>query len=143
MREVNFIKRCIKRINIICESKANRLTEQFGVTNNQIHILFYLLKNQDEKTSQKDIEKEFDLTNPTVTGILNRLENNGFIERVVNKDDARYKNINLTKKTIDIQKELENFRNKMEEKILKGLTEEEVDTLEMLLEKMLKNLEEE
>lgn len=142
-KNIDNMKKCMKRIHIIFESKANMLTGKYSVTNNQMHMLFYLLKNQDKQINQRDIEKEFELTNPTVTGILNRLENNGFIKRSVNKNDARYKNIVLTQKTIDIEKELEKHKIQMEEKIFKDLTEEEIETISILLEKILKNLEEE
>ena len=140
---IDNMKKCMKRIHIVFENKANMLTGKYGVTNNQIHILFYLIKNQDKQINQRDIEKEFELTNPTVTGILNRLENNGFITRKVNKNDARYKNIVLTGKTIDMKKEFLKHKTQMEEKAMKNLTEKEIETLSVLLEKILRNLEEE
>ena len=47
---------------------------------------------------QKDIEEHFHISNPTVTGILNRLEQKGFIERKQSLKDKRVRTIVLTKK---------------------------------------------
>ena len=43
--------------------------------------------------TQKDIEKALNLKNPTVTGILKRLEENGFVLIVPSNKDKRCKNV--------------------------------------------------
>ena len=51
-----------------------------------------------EFVNQKDIEKALSLKNPTVTGILKRLDEKGFILAVPSNQDKRCKNIYPTEK---------------------------------------------
>ena len=60
-------------------------------------------KTQDNKSIKAiDIAKKFDISRPSVTETLQRLEQKGYIEYV------RYKSIVLTQKGTDIAKEIKN-----------------------------------
>ena len=69
--------------------------------------------------NQKDIEKELDISNPTVTGILNRLEVKGLITRVPCRHDARAKNIEVTEKALELDKQLRIVFQQSDEIIIK------------------------
>ena len=75
-------------------------------------------------------------------GILDRLEEKGMVERSVSGADARRRFITLTEKGREQQALFrKNFRA-AEERMLRGLTPEEVETFRSLLGRIIQNLEE-
>ena len=90
--------------------------------------------------SQRDVEKNLNLKNPTVTGILKRLDEKGYILCVPNATDKRKKNIYLTEKAYDIQRRMESDRRKLDRELTRGMTKREVEALRRYLEKLLYNI---
>jgi len=124
------------------KEQLNRSVEHIDLTTSQIHILFYLKHNENREVIQKDIEERFNLSNPTVTGIIKRLETKGFIERSISSKDARSKKITMTEKSQKANKEMEKAMKEANKNLLKGISEEKLDMLEGCFKKMLQNLEE-
>lgn len=99
--------------------------------------MFYLLSKEGEK-SIMEIAESLDISHPAVIQIAKELEQNGWIKSVKNKEDARKRNLKVTKKAIEKLPLLEelwlNFRLKNEKivelaenNILKAL--QEVETI--------------
>ena len=86
------------------------------------------------------MEKGLNLKNPTVTGILKRLDEKGYILCVPNARDKRKKNIYLTEKAYDIQRRMETDRRKLDRELTRGMTKREVESLTKNLEKLLYNI---
>lgn len=122
------------------EYRKNKDLERLGLTTSQAQILLFLTLNKNKIVSQRDIEKIFDLSNPTINGLLNRLEVKGFIVRVKNENDARIKEVHLTDKAIIVQKEISKKMKSAEKEMLSVLSREERDTLNKLLEKIVNNI---
>lgn len=132
----------IKQLHMLHMDTLNQLLKQYGLTSSQGFVLIYLIHNMKKQieVNQKDIEKEFDISNPTVTGILNRLQNKGLIERIVCSSDARKNQIIVTKEALALDEEMKKGFKEQEEAMLKGFNDEEMKLLRELLEKMMKNL---
>ena len=123
------------------KEQVNRMVGKIDLTTSQIHVLFYLKSHADEEVIQKDIEERFNLSNPTVTGIIKRLEAKGFVTRTVSSKDARSKSIHLTEKSIAASEEMKRALQEANKKVFEGFTEEELDVLEGSFKRMLHNLE--
>lgn len=123
------------------KEQLNRSVEQLDLTTSQIHVLFYLKNNENREVIQKDIEERFNLSNPTVTGIIKRLETKGFIERSVSSKDARSKKITMTEKSYKANEEMKKAMHEANEHLLQGISEEELGILEGCFKRMLHNLE--
>lgn len=132
----------IKQINQLNQIRLNQMMAKFDLTASQTFTMIYLFKSYDRKiqVKQKDIEREMDISNPTVTGILNRLESKGLIERVECKDDARAKNICVTKKALKLDIELREMFIENETQLVSSLNDDEKKQLNYLLEKILSDL---
>ena len=92
-------------------------------------------------TYQKDIEKEFKISRSTASGLLNSMEEHGYIYREISSVDNRLKLIHITEKSIELNKKvLETFDN-VEEKALDGFTEKEKNELLNYLIRIEQNLE--
>ena len=137
-REIGFY---LKKIFQTMEKNLNKDLEDIDLTGMQAHVLLYLYKNRKNIINQRDIEREFELTNPTVNGILNRLENKRFIKRVVSLNDARNKEIMITDKSISLIAEMKKKAKNMENKMTSGITKEELDTFYQVIKKMFNNVQ--
>lgn len=134
----------IKFINGRVVTKINKNLVEFNLTGVQHEILCFIDRNEHEgDVFQKDIEKCLKLTNPTVTGIVKRLEEKEMIVRCPSSDDARYKCLHVTEKGKEVICKSFNFgSNNIEKKLVKGMSHEEVKMLKHLLYKALRNMEE-
>lgn len=109
----------------------------------QMQIMTYLFRHEKEETCQKDLESETHLKKASITGAIDTLEEMGLVERVQAKEDRRR---NIIKFTPYAKKEKQgivsvyDFLNKV---IVKGLTQEEIESFFNVIEKMKNNLEKE
>lgn len=142
MRERKTIGFMFKQINNIYEKEFNNRLRTLGITSSQCAVLDYLFESRKEEVTQRDIEKGLSLKNPTVTGLLKRLEEKGFILTVPNNKDRRCKNIYLTEKAYDIQKRMEMDRKKLDKMLTLGMNKKEVAALEKMLNRVLYNIAE-
>jgi len=132
----------IKQINTIYEKELNNLLKSVGITASQCAVLDYLFRSDEEAVNQRDIEKALSLRNPTVTGLIKRLEEKGYLLSVPSARDKRCKNIYLTEKAYDIQRRMEANRKKIDKKFILGMNKKERAALERMLEKVLYNIAE-
>lgn len=137
-RDIGFY---LKSIFHIMEKNLNRSLEKIDLTSTQAHILMYLYKNKGKVINQRDIEKKFELTNPTVNGILNRLENKNFIKRTVSQIDARNKEISLTDKSILLINDMFKQAKNMESKMIAGIDKDELNIFYNVIKKIFNNVQ--
>lgn len=135
----------IKLIDNRIVKDINKNLTRFNLTATQEKVLWIIFRWQDHGKDifQKDIEKELDLSNPTVTGIVKRLEEKEMITRVPSSQDARYKCLTLTDKGLKVIHKCMDFGvNYIENKLTKNMTEDELNTLRTLLNRVLNNMDE-
>ena len=125
----------VKQINNVYEKELNERLRKIGITSSQCAVLDYLFRTSKEEVSQRDVEKNLNLKNPTVTGILKRLDEKGYILCVPNANDRRKKNIYLTEKAYDIQRRMDADRRKLDRELTRGMTKREENALRRNLEK--------
>lgn len=133
----------IKKLSLEFDKIAIPILSTYNLTPSQYKIIKYLLINEDKDIRQKDIEKEFSMTNPTVTRIINNLEKNNWIKRVENNNDKRSKLLKLTKSSLNKKEELYDIGLKLENKFIKGLNKDEQKELNRLLNKLFNSIKEE
>lgn len=129
--------------NLIRREIDNLITDKFNtnITRIQGWIIDYINRNNDKDIFQKDIEEKFSIRRSTATIILKSMEKNNLITRNSVNYDARLRKIELTEKAININRDFRNIINEFEEKLIQGLSKEEVDTFFDILEKIKTNLE--
>lgn len=114
----------------------NKDLEHLELTSSQCDILLYLIAHNKEEINQRDIEQFFKLSNPTVSGILDRLEVKGFIIRKPSTKDARFKQIELTEKSKELNNDMKKKMQYLEKKLLENVSEEEL----LIFKKVAKQL---
>ena len=129
-----------KQINTVYEKDINNQLKGIGITSSQCEVLDYLFHCDKEEVNQRDIEKALNLKNPTVTGLLQRLDEKGHVLIVPNAKDKRKKNVYLTEKAYDIQRRMEADRRRIDKNLTLGMTRREVQALQKMLNRVLYNV---
>ena len=111
----------------------DRKLTALGLTTQQSFALRYLYEHSEEKVYPKDIEKRFDLTHPTVSGLIQRLEAKNFVVCEPDDDDHRRKRIRMTQKAETCQQEIFRHILSTERILTAGMSPEEVETFLRLL----------
>lgn len=133
----------VKRISNLFKREVDKAIADRGIeelTGMQSFVIRYLVRNNERDVFQKDIEKEFFIRRSTATAMLQLLEKNGYITRVVDSDDARLKKIILTPKALKRHKIISQEIDKTEERLYNGLTKEEIAIFFKVAEKLKENL---
>lgn len=110
------------------------------LTGSQSFLLHYLAQREDEIIHPRDIEKRFNLTHPTVLGILQRMEAKGFLVLSPDPKDRRCRRVNLTDKARACEQDVGTLIASIEQSLVRGMSPEEVDTFQRLLDRALQNL---
>lgn len=131
----------IKMIDTIFETETNKELSKLELTHSQLEMLIYIRTRTDRgiEVNQIDLEKYFNLKNPTVTGILNRLEDKGYIKRIASIKNARFKKIIVTEKAKEILNKGKEKAENLEEKLMNCLSDKEKQELRNMLDKIIKN----
>ena len=129
----------IKRLSLEIDKLSNPILEPYDLTHSQFKILKYLLMSPPESVKQVDIERYFSMTNPTVTGLVQKLEKKGMIERKTNPQDNRSKILCPTQKTLEMRELLVSLGEKLEGKFTQVLSSKEKQELIKLLKKLLRD----
>ncbi|MBO5477756.1 MAG: MarR family transcriptional regulator [Clostridia bacterium] len=142
---MNHIGRMLKVVSNYMDMNSNNNLAEINMTRSQMGALVYVFVStrKGKEVNQVDIEREFNLKNPTVTGILNRLEEKEYIKRVPSSKDKRYKKIELTdsgKKIVECGKVK---ADEMEDKLLSVLEDSEKEELKRLLNKVIESIKRE
>lgn len=130
----------IKRISHLAKKDTDNAMKKWDLTMSQAMVLEYLNNAPSQELTQRDIEQHFNLQHPTVSGIIKRLEKNGFIRTAINTNDRRVKDIFQTDKARQLDVKAKMHQERMEETFVKGLSPEEIDTLRGLLTRLLNNI---
>ncbi|MCI8465032.1 MAG: MarR family transcriptional regulator [Lachnospiraceae bacterium] len=110
------------------------------MTGTHVWILKYLQENRGKEIFQKDIEKQFGINRSSATGLLQLMEKNGLIYREEVPYDARLKRIVMTKKAVSLDTSVRREIDLVEERISRGFSEEELQTLIQMLSRIRDNL---
>lgn len=113
-----------------------------GTTQVQRWIIRYLSENRDKDVFQKDLEIRFSVRRSTMTSILQLMEKNGLIIKQEVPTDRRLKKLILTDAAMEGQETMKRRIDELEQKMRRGISDEELDAFFATAEKIGKNLEE-
>lgn len=104
-------------------------------------ILGFLYGNRNRKIYQRDLENRFGIAKSTVTNILKLMEKKGYVTRVEDADDARLKQLRLTKLGEDTQQETIRVLDEINKGMEDGITDDEKEVFYSIVDKLRKNME--
>ncbi len=129
--------------NLIRRDVEKNIASMEPKPNGRIHgwAINYFYENREKDIFQKDFEEKFSVRRSTASNMLKLMEKDGYIKRVSVENDARLKKIVLTEKAIKIHNQICKDISVREEKLRKGLTDEELEAFFRITEKIKKNME--
>ena len=108
------------------------INERLGVLNVshvQALILIFLSEHIGEEIFQKNLEKEFGLSNPTVTASVKSMEAKGLVKKVKSQKDGRYYILSLENKGMQLAPKCNTIYEEIESQLKELLTNEQLIVL--------------
>ncbi|MGE5417940.1 MAG: MarR family winged helix-turn-helix transcriptional regulator [Acidobacteriota bacterium] len=130
------IRRKVNRY-IETEMKARGLD---GIVVSQGGILGVLYRHQG-KLSMKEIADLIRRDKSTVTYLVNKLTDVGYVAKIPDEKDSRVINVCLTDKAYEVEHVFTAISEGMLQRLYHNLTDKEAEQLEMLLEKVNENFD--
>ena len=113
--------------------------EKMDLTAAQGHIMGYL-SHQKEPPCPRDIENEFHLSHPTVSGLLSRLEQKDFIRLCPDPNDRRCKRIFIQPKGHECHQTMYQTILGIEDRLVQDFTPEEKAQFASFLQRAIANM---
>lgn len=131
-----YVHREIERRNSVSLSS-------FGISGVQLQTLVYVHMNatSGKKVCQRDVERVLNLRPSSVSTLISNLTAEGYVMRTSSEGDARVKYIELTPKGEELCLKNRELMDKCDEIIQSALNAEERASLQSLLLKIMKNLD--
>ncbi|ACV29248.1 transcriptional regulator SlyA [Anaerococcus prevotii] len=122
----------------IMNDAFNNVVLKYGLTRSQCIAMYYI--NSVGSTNQKDLAKQMNIRESTMTGLLDRMERDDLIERKPDIEDMRRKSISLSKKGVE---ELNNISHVSEEFIKEAsikIDDESIGIFHKVLDQMVESV---
>ncbi|MCF8001913.1 MAG: MarR family transcriptional regulator [Halanaerobiales bacterium] len=116
-----------------------KFKKKFNLSHGQVFILINIYR--DEGICQHRLCEEYNLDKSGVGRILKKLEKKNLVIRQSDPDDKRKKLIYLTDKAKEMKTGFKKLLKEIEEQMRNGLTQEEINTIRKLLNKIYNNLD--
>lgn len=136
------VKLVMQLSNALVKMRSS-IAAEFNITSGQLSIMVFLLNNLDRgEINQLDIQNDLLITHQTVTGVLERLKEKGYILCSQSRRDKRYKCITVTPKALEVKTALEDSAKIAESRLISGMSENDQKEFSKLLALALKNIRE-
>jgi DNA-binding MarR family transcriptional regulator len=129
----------IKTLDAMLEKKANNELRDDDLTVSQVSVIMSVRKNGGTM-SLKQIEADIHLSQPTVVGLVKRLEKKNLLSSMADARDARVKLVTLTDKGWKCCEFAQSHMESTDSLLLEGFTDREANEFKKLLEKSISNL---
>ena len=116
----------------------DKRAQTIGLTRSQWSVLAYL--RREDGVQQQRLAELMELSPITMTGLLDRLERDGWVERRPDPDDRRAKRIFLTPKVLPVMKKIQALGREVRQSAVEGLNVAEQEQLISLLLRVRTNL---
>ena len=121
--------------------KYDRQLKDFGLTPCQFEVLMILW--EEEGILLSELGRRVSRDGPTITGVIDRMENKILVKRKRDTHDRRAVRVVLTSKSKGMKEQLSATKKRVLQKIARNLSSKEIASLESVLAKVMKNMEEE
>ena len=129
----------IRILHWCSDQSMTRTLEAMELTAAQGQIMGYLATHP-QPPCPRDLEDAFHLSHPTVSGLLSRLEQKGFVALRQDSEDRRCKRIYVLPKGRDCQHTLYQIILSNENRFVQGFSQEEQALFRSMLQRAVDNM---
>lgn len=116
-----------------------KIASKYEINECEIMILVFLNETPEENMAS-DIVKHLMISKAHVSGLVNNLENQGYIIRENDYKDKKKIHLSITEKAKPIIKDVQKKKKEMKTKVFDGVTEKEAEVMKSVLNKIKNNL---
>lgn len=127
----------IKQVNDGLLHRANGHLQELDLTASQLNVLIALMVSERHQSTMKELEKSQQVSQPTMVGLVSRLEEKGFLKSWMDPVKKRVKWVRLTQKAEETCLRGRENMDQIENAYFGALTEEEQTQLGGLLDKLI------
>lgn len=110
------------------------------VTAAQARVMMYLKKQEGREVTQHELEQYLGVSHATIRGLLQRLEDKGYVRTAFNSRDGRVKNVYLTDASRQYRERMREQLESLDARLLHGLSKAELSELTRMLEHIYNNI---
>ena len=111
---------------------------KIGLHRTQHRVLIHIARHE-KMLSQKSLAEHIGITPPAMTGILKKLEQDGYIKRVQG-DDNRYNEVEVTELGKKVVDDSFSMFSRLDKTLFEGFSDSELDLYSHCLEKIQDNI---
>lgn len=125
----------------LIDTQFDEIKKKYGLKKVEIEVLFFLSKCGNENTPT-DITNRLNLNRGHVSQAIDALLKRQLIAATADEQDRRCMHYTITTSAVAVIDKIAAAKKRMDEQILKGITEEELELYKKISEKMVKNIRE-
>ena len=122
-------------------NRAKGMYQEFDLNASQAGILFSL--HQSSAMSQKELAESLNMTPPSITSTIQKMEKGGYIRRKADEKDQRVLRLSLTEKGESCIQSVKQVAEQMRKLIFYEMSEDEIQQFRKFLLRINENLERE
>lgn len=133
-------------IAFITNNASKKISDRFnerlmkhGLTRVQWIALYFLEKYG--SISQKYLAQKMDIKGSSTARLVDRMERDGYVERIPDKNDRRAVKLMITDSGKDILHKLTPIGEQLSQEISRDLSNEEIAVFKKVIQKMIENVE--
>ena len=130
----------VRILHWCCDQTMTDALNKVDLTASQGRLMAFVAHRGEQPTYARDVEAELHLTHPTVSGLLSRLEQKGFIELNTDPNDRRSKRIVISEKGLACHERMHAAISEHESRVVPGFTEEEKALFALFLQRAIDNV---
>ena len=119
---------------------ADKQLRPYGLTRSQSWVLAYLHRHEGSGMTQSELAKEMDVGKVTLGGLIDRLEESGYVERRADSRDRRARRIYMTPRGTALIKKVQGMSEALNAQILEGISDKDVVKVEEVLSRVKQKL---
>ena len=112
---------------------ADKALRPYGITRSQSWVLAYLHRHEGSGMTQSELAKEMDVGKVTLGGLIDRLEESGYVERRTDRSDRRARRIFMTGPGAELVLKMQIVSENLNREILEGISDKDVVKVEKVL----------
>lgn len=135
LQQINYFTNLVNRQ----QHNSNFKEKEILASRAQAHLLGLLLA--EDGLTQKDLSAKLQIRPASLGELVNKLQQNGYVEKRVNEKDKRVSNVYITEEGRRATEGAMQARRELVESIFFGLSEEEINQLSTLMDKLVTSIE--
>ena len=130
----------------LLKNRLNRELETEDITVAQFAVIKYIEMNSvqgqlERSITAVEISEGLDMDKPTISGIINRLVDKGYIIKLPHETDKRASILKLTEYCVGKLSDLEAINEKVINSALKELSKDDLYIFQAIIDKIIQNLQ--